>query len=96
MLTLSLQGAIFASIGLAALQLPNMNAVHWSAQACFSSSMVLGVYSVFTATRQHQAVGMLNSPLDVRLWLSRGSPTLSRRYRGFYNVPDKYETLQDF
>ena len=75
-----MQGAIFASIGLSALQLPNMNAVHWSARACFSSSMVLGLASVFTATRQHQTVGMLNSPLDIRLWLSRGRPTLYRRF----------------
>lgn len=34
--------------------------------------MVLGLASVVTAARQHQTVGMLNSPLDIRLWLSRG------------------------
>lgn len=38
--------------------------------------MVLGVVSVTTATRQHQAIGMLKALLDVRLWLSRGRPTL--------------------
>ena len=36
--------------------------------------MVLGVASVLTATRQHAAVGMLNTPLQIRLWLSRGRP----------------------
>ncbi|EXJ92015.1 hypothetical protein A1O3_00565 [Capronia epimyces CBS 606.96] len=74
------QAAIFASIGLTALQLPNMETVHWSSRACCASSMVLGVASVFTATRQHFSVGMLNSPLQVRLWLSRGRP---ESYRGF-------------
>lgn len=34
--------------------------------------MVLGVFSVITATRQHLDVVMLKSPLNVRLWLSRG------------------------
>ena len=34
--------------------------------------MVLGVSSVITATRQHLDVVMLKSPLNVRLWLSRG------------------------
>lgn len=36
--------------------------------------MVLGILSVTTATSQQQAVGMLNNPLAIRLWLSRGQP----------------------
>lgn len=52
--------------------------------------MVLGVASVATATRQHQTVGMLNSPLDIRLWLSRGRPTLYR------NSIDKYTKVEGF
>lgn len=108
-LTLLLQGAIFASIGLTALQLPNMNAVHWSARACCSSSMVLGVVSVVTAARQHQLLGMLNSPLDIRMWLSRGRPTSYRSLlkveaiilRHYFNtgggqINDKYEGVVGF
>lgn len=37
-------------------------------------SMVLGVLSVTTATSQHQSIGMLNSAVKIRLWLSRGRP----------------------
>lgn len=39
--------------------------------------MVLGMFSVTTATRQHFTIATLRSPIDVRLWLSRGKPTLS-------------------
>lgn len=67
---------MFASIGVTALQLEHMNLIHWSARACCVASMVLGVASVTTATKQHQVVGMLRSALEIRLWLSRGKPTL--------------------
>ena len=92
------QGAIFASIGLTALQLPNINDVNWSARACCSSSMVLGLASVITAARQHQAVGMLNSPLNVRLWLSRGKPKPYRRLprvRAFLMADDNTDEKDD-
>lgn len=89
---LSLQGAIFANIGLTALQLPGINAVHWSARACCSSSMVLGVASVVTAAGQHRTVGMLNSPLDIRLWLSRGRP---KSYRDFRDIPKNFKSYSD-
>lgn len=88
-------------MGLTALQLPSMDAVHWSARACFSSSMVFGVASVFTAVRQHQTVGMLNSPLHIRLWLSRGRPNYFQNIsRGFFdttsNNTDKYADVPAF
>ena len=67
-------GAIFATLGLTALQMPELNATHWTARACFVASMVLGVLSVTTATSQQHYVGMLNNPLAIRLWLSRGTP----------------------
>ena len=70
---ISVAGAIFASLGLASLQIPDINSTHWSARACLVASMVLGILSVKTATSQQQAVGMLNSPLTIRLWLSRGA-----------------------
>ncbi|MCJ1269108.1 hypothetical protein MMC22_008997 [Lobaria immixta] len=98
---IAVAGAIFASIGLSALQLPSMNAVHWSARACCSSSMVFGVASVFTAARQHQTVGMLNSPLDIRLWLSRRSPSHFKNILRPFNDTtrentDKYARFRGF
>lgn len=66
--------------------------------------MVLGVLSVTTATKQHFAVVMLKSPLDVRLWMSRGKPTRRRRREDSGFIPsyeevhplDKYRGLDDF
>ena len=74
----SIAGAIFATLGLQALQLPDLNATHWTARACLIASMVLGILSVTTATSQQHAVGMLNNPLAIRLWLSRGQPEAER------------------
>lgn len=70
-----MKGAIFASIGLTALQVPNMYDVHWSARALCASSMVLGILSVSTATSQYRSMAQLNDSLSLRLWLSRGRPT---------------------
>ena len=67
-------GAIFATLGLTALQLPEFNSTHWTARACFIASIVLGLLSVTTATSQQHHVGMLNNSLAIRLWLSRGQP----------------------
>lgn len=47
--------------------------------------MLLGVISVASATKQHQALGRLKSALDVRLWLSRGRP--SRYFPQLYADP---------
>jgi hypothetical protein len=68
------KGAIFASIGLSALQLPNMDDIHWTVRALCASSMVFGILSVTSATSLNRQVGRLNSALEVRLWLSRGKP----------------------
>lgn len=80
-----------------------MNNAWWTARACLVASMVLGVFSVTTATRQHFAVVMLKSPLDVRLWMSRGAPTRTRRRKdsgflpfGEVHEPEKYADLEDF
>ena len=66
------QGAIFASVGLTALQLPGMYDVHWTARCSLAASMILGTLSVIKAAGLHQQIGILNSPLAIRLWLSRG------------------------
>ncbi|KAK5069961.1 hypothetical protein LTR64_007858 [Lithohypha guttulata] len=72
---IAVAGAIFAGIGLTALQIPNMFNIHWTARALCSSSMLLGIFSVSVATSGHQTIARLNSALSVRLWLSRGKPT---------------------
>ena len=69
---IAVAGAIFASVGLGSLSLPNLDITHWSARALLSCSMALGILSVVYATTQQQTVAMLNSPLEIRLWLSRG------------------------
>lgn len=74
----SMAGAIFATPDLQVLQLPELSASHWTARACFIASMVLGIMSVTTATSQQHAVGMLNNPLAIRLWLSRGQAEAGR------------------
>lgn len=73
------KGAIFASVGLTALQLPNMDSTHWSARALLSCSMILGVLSVVFASSQQQDIGILNNALEIRLWLSRGKVEIEKR-----------------
>lgn len=68
----SVAAAIFASIGLTALQLEGMQSVHWSATALVTMSMVLGIFSVTAATTLQNTVTRLSNHKDVRLWLSRG------------------------
>ena len=46
--------------------------VHWSARCLCAASMILGSLSVIKAAGLHQQIGILNSPLFIRLWLSRG------------------------
>lgn len=41
---------------------------------------------MITATRQHQTVGMLNSPLSIRLWLSRGKPDSYRHFLSLHKI----------
>lgn len=69
---ISVAGAIFASVGLGSLSLPNLDNTHWTARALLSCIMALGILSVVYAITQQQTVAMLNSPLEIRLWLSRG------------------------
>ncbi|KIW24117.1 uncharacterized protein PV07_09849 [Cladophialophora immunda] len=78
--SIEVAGAIFASVGLTALQLPNMDSTHWSARALLTCSMILGVLSVVFAASQQSDIGMLNKPLDIRLFLSRGKVELEKRH----------------
>ncbi|MCJ1280910.1 hypothetical protein MMC26_000227 [Xylographa opegraphella] len=78
---IAVAGAIFASLGLSALGLPNLDQTHWTARALLSCSMALGILSVISATSQQQRASMLNNPLEIRLWLSRGQPTTERLQR---------------
>ncbi|KIW53446.1 hypothetical protein PV05_09020 [Exophiala xenobiotica] len=82
-------GAIFASVGLTALQLPNMDSTHWSSRALLSCSMILGVLSVVSAASQQQHIAVLNKAFDIRMWLSRGKTELDKRHyrRPFSHLP---------
>lgn len=93
---IAVAGAIFAQVGLSALTLPAMGEVHWSARACCVASMLLGVLSVMAATQQHLDVGMLNSPIEVRLWLSRGKPKAKGRRSGGQGATARYESTKPF
>jgi hypothetical protein len=44
--------------------------------------MALGILSVVYASSQQQVIGMLNNPLEIRLWLSRGMVDLNQRGYG--------------
>lgn len=78
------KAAVFAGIGLSALQLPNMDDVHWITRAFLSTSMALGMLSVTCATCLLQNIIMCSTPLEVRLWLSTGraQDELRSRYKG--------------
>ncbi|KIX99763.1 uncharacterized protein Z520_04399 [Fonsecaea multimorphosa CBS 102226] len=58
-----------------------MDSTHWSARALLTCSMILGVLSVVFAASQQSDIGMLNKPLDIRLFLSRGKVELEKRRR---------------
>lgn len=78
--------AIFASIGLTALQLENMPDTHWSANALVTVSMALGVLSVSAATTLQNSVTKLSNHREIRLWLSKGSPS-------YVDYGQAYQTL---
>ena len=67
-----MQGAIFASVGITCLQLPNIDQTHWIVRALVSSSMALGIISIIMATSLQRQVTFLNTPTSIRLWLSSG------------------------
>lgn len=43
-----------------------------TARAFLSARMVFGILSVAATTSQHSLVGLVNDPLEIRLWLGRG------------------------
>lgn len=68
----SVAAAIFASVGLTALQLQSVPDSHWSASALLTASMTLGIMSVCAATTLQNSVTDLSNDCEVRLWLSQG------------------------
>lgn len=72
---ISVAAAIFASVGLTALQLQSMPDSHWSATALLTASMTLGIMSVCAATTLQNKVAELSNDCEVRLWLSQGLGT---------------------
>ena len=54
--------------------------------------MLFGILSVVSATSQHRAIGLLNDPTALRLWLSRGKPSAAH-ITGSKAYPPPYNTL---
>lgn len=80
----SVAAAIFASIGLTALQLESMPDSHWSASALVTASMTLGILSVCAATTLQNSVTDLSNDCEVRLWLSQGLGNWQSYYGTLY------------
>jgi hypothetical protein len=55
--------------------------------------MLFGILSVVAATSQHYAIGLINHPTALRLWLSRGKPSIDHRTEGSEAYPHPYDTL---
>lgn len=87
--SVSVAAAIFASVGLTALQLENMPSTHWSASALLTASMALGIFSVTAATNLQNSVAQLSCHRDVRLWLSKGLTLYGRQSK----YPEAYQHL---
>lgn len=58
-----------------ALQLPNLDQVHWTSRAALISSLIMSVLSIFYACMQQRTFGLAGEPDAVRAWISTG-----RRY----------------
>jgi hypothetical protein len=85
----SVAAAIFASVGLTALQLGDMSSTHWSASALVTASMALGVFSVTAATNLQNSVASLSNHREIRLWLSKGLALYGREQK----YPEVYQQL---
>ena len=55
--------------------------------------MLFGILSVVSATSQHRAVGLLNDPTALRLWLSKGLPSAAHSMGGAKAYHPPYDTL---
>ncbi|KAB8360761.1 hypothetical protein FH972_024495 [Carpinus fangiana] len=77
---ISVAGAIFATIGVTALQLQLLSEGHWIARAFLATSVPIGTFSLLTSTSLQQKISSLNSALSIRLWLSRGRPNATSKY----------------
>jgi hypothetical protein len=55
--------------------------------------MVFGILSVVSATSQHRVIGLLNGPLALRLWLSKGATEIDHRPGGAREYPSPYDSL---
>ena len=55
--------------------------------------MLFGILSVVSATSQHRAIGLLNDPTALRLWLSRGKPSKDHNTGQTKAYPQPYDTL---
>ncbi|OCL09517.1 hypothetical protein AOQ84DRAFT_388114 [Glonium stellatum] len=66
-------GALVAQAGLSALQLPQLEKVHYVARGVFIMSLVMSLLAVFFAGHQQSSFGRATETAAVRAWLSSGT-----------------------
>jgi hypothetical protein len=75
---LAVTGAIVAQVAITALALPSLNRVHWISNAAFVVSLVFACLSVFFSTTMARNLSSLDTPNEVRDWLSKPAPKIAR------------------
>ncbi|KAF2108806.1 hypothetical protein BDV96DRAFT_503734 [Lophiotrema nucula] len=65
-------GALVASAGVTALQLPGLEDCHFVARGTFVMSLILSLMSVFFSGLQQSSFGRASEARDLRLWLASG------------------------
>ena len=75
---ISVTGAITAQVAITALALPQLNQVHWTANAGFVMSLVFSFISVWVTTTMSRLLSNLDTPQALRDWLSKPAPKVAR------------------
>ncbi|KAK5119556.1 hypothetical protein LTR85_007384 [Meristemomyces frigidus] len=68
---LGVAGALVAQIAITALSLPNIEAIHWTVQACFIISLIAGCLSVYYSCVVQLILSGLHGGKEVANWLAR-------------------------
>lgn len=89
------KGTILAQIAITALQLDNVEKVHWTSQACFTVSLVSSIISVYYATKQHKMLGRCLHADDIKKWILGPQHLSTSRGRGTGTDQDQDWTTYD-
>lgn len=68
-----MEGALVASCGVTALQLPGLENCHYLARVSFVMSLVMSLMSVFFSGLQQSSFGGQIETKDLRMWLANGT-----------------------